>query len=293
MQGTYTAIITPFMEDGSLDIPTFSSLVQRQKKAGVEGIVLLGTTGESPTVTKEERVQLISVAKELCSPSMQLIVGTGTNSTASTVMLTKQAKDLGADAALVVVPYYNKPTDEGSMAHFRACREADLPIILYHHPGRTGTTLKLETIITLAEEKTIIGIKETITSEDYLTQLREAVSISLFSGDDMTTGSFMRAGGDGIISVCSNLIPKETKEMIDAYLQDLPERGDAFFTTYSSLLEVIGYHNPIGIKTAMSELYLCKSHMRLPLMQPSFEIREKIAHEVDKLKTIEEVSQAH
>jgi len=219
-KGTYTAIVTPF-KDGKIDEASLERVIRAQIKGGVDGIVPVGTTGESPTVSFEEHIMLIEKAVEFANGKIKVIPGTGGNSTDEAVYLTKAAEHAGADGSLQVAPYYNKPTQEGLFQHFRAiAKTTKLPILLYSVPGRCGIEIAIETVERLAKEcPNIVGIKEAGGNADRVSQLRHSLGpkFDILSGDDSLTLPFMAVGGDGVISVASNIIPKEVSQMVRAF----------------------------------------------------------------------------
>src|SRR6202142_2228873 len=218
--GTYTAIVTPF-RSGAIDEDALERLVKFQIKGGVDGIVPVGTTGESPTVNCEEHIRIIALSVKFAAGKIKVLAGTGGNSTTEAVYLTGCAEKAGADGSLQVAPYYNKPTQEGLFQHFReVARSTRLPIVLYSIPGRCGVEIGVETVKRLAQAcKNIIGIKEAGGSADRVSQLRAALGpkFEIVSGDDALTLPFMAVGAQGVISVASNVIPREIAQMVKAY----------------------------------------------------------------------------
>ena len=208
--GSLVALVTPMSADGSLDLPRLRSLIDFHVREATDALVMVGTTGESPTVNVEEHCELIRVAVEHSAGRLPIIAGTGANSTAEAIELTRFAKDVGAEAALSVVPYYNKPTQEGMYRHFKAIAEAvDLPVILYNVPGRTVADLSNDTALRLAEIDNVVGIKDATGNMERITDLamRAPADFALYSGDDMTVLPFISLGGHGVISVSANVVP--------------------------------------------------------------------------------------
>src|SRR5258706_4257196 len=218
--GTYSAIVTPF-KNRRVDETALRRLIQLQVKGGVDGIVPVGTTGESPTVSYEEHVHIIDLAVRFAAGKIKVLAGTGAISTNEAIYLTQSAEKLGADGSLQVAPYYNKPTQEGLFQHFReVARSTKLPIVLYSIPGRCGVEISVDTVKRLAKDcKNIIGIKEAGGNPDRVSQLREALGarFEIMSGDDSLTLPFMAVGAQGVISVASNVIPREVSQMVKAY----------------------------------------------------------------------------
>lgn len=283
-RGVFTAIVTPFLKDGAIDWNGFDHLVKNQIKANVSGIVPCGTTGESPTLSKEEKLKLIEKSVELCDGRILVIAGTGSNSTADTVEFTKLACSKGADAALVVVPYYNKPSQSGLEAHYLAVAEAStIPIFLYNVPGRTGISLTAATVGKLAKHPRIIGIKEASGNLALLTEIRRAVRAQTnkefiyLTGDDPTLAPFLASGGDGVISVASNILPQAVGEICR-----FAEKGDwkeAFFlheTLYEFFNNLFVEANPVPCKSLLAWNGLIEDSFRLPLTSMSTENAAKL-----------------
>jgi 4-hydroxy-tetrahydrodipicolinate synthase len=277
-KGTYTAIVTPF-KDERVDEASLERLIKSQIKGGVDGIVPAGTTGESPTLSFEEHIQLIARCVEIAGGKIQVMAGTGGNSTNEAVYLTKAAEEAGADASLQVAPYYNKPTQEGLFQHFRAIANVTkLPIILYSIPGRCGVEIAVETVVRLASEcKNIVGIKEAGGAPDRVSQLRAELgrNFSIFSGDDSLTLAFMAVGGDGVVSVASNLIPKEVSAMVREFaegnVRGALKTHAKFFPLFRNLFIET---NPVPIKAALAMRGMMLEEYRLPLVKMHPKTRE-------------------
>jgi 4-hydroxy-tetrahydrodipicolinate synthase len=271
--GTYTAIVTPF-QNGRIDETAFERLVKLQVKAGVDGIVPVGTTGESPTVGYEEHTHIIELAVKFGAGRVKILAGTGANSTAEAIHLTREAEKVGADGSLQVAPYYNKPSQEGLFQHFReVARQTRLPIVLYSIPGRCGVEIGVETVKRLAAEcKNIIGIKEAGGSADRVSQLRAALGarFEILSGDDSLTLPFMAVGAQGVISVASNVIPKEVARMVKAFAS-----GDTKIALklhqkyYPAFKDLFIETNPVPVKAALAMMGLITEEYRLPLVPMS------------------------
>jgi 4-hydroxy-tetrahydrodipicolinate synthase len=269
IQGSLVAIVTPMFEDGSLDVEGLRSLVDWHIAEGSDGIVIVGTTGESPTVSFDEHCQLIRVAVEQSAGRIPVIAGTGANSTSEAIELTRCAKAAGAQAGLSVVPYYNKPTQEGLYRHYKAIAEAvDLPLILYNVPGRTVADLSNDTALRLAQVPGIVGIKDATGSMERAADLlrRAPADFALYSGDDGSAMPFMLLGGHGVISVTANVAPKLMHEMSvaarEGNLQAAREINNLLLPLHSKLFVEA---NPIPVKWACAELGLIKTGLRLPL----------------------------
>ncbi len=278
--GTYTAIVTPF-KNGQLDEPALERLIKLQIKGGVSGIVPVGTTGESPTVSYEEHVQIVSLAVKLAGGKVKVLAGTGANSTTEAIYLTKEAEKSGADGSLQVAPYYNKPTQEGLFQHFSAIANATkLPIVLYSIPGRCGIEIAVETVKRLAAAcKNIVGIKEAGGSCDRVSQLRAALGpkFEILSGDDSLTIPFMSVGAQGVISVASNIIPREVSQMVKAYAAGQPKKALAMHQKFYSVFKDLFIEtNPVPIKAALAMKGLIAEEYRLPLVPMSAKNKETL-----------------
>jgi 4-hydroxy-tetrahydrodipicolinate synthase len=278
--GSLVAIVTPMKADGSLDLAAFRALIDWHVASGTHGIVAVGTTGESPTVDVDEHLQLIQVAVERAAGRIPVIAGTGANATAEAIELTREAHRLGAQASLQVVPYYNKPTQEGLYQHFRAVAEAvPMPHILYNVPGRTVADLAHETTIRLAQIPNIVGIKDaTGNLERGQWLIREAPAhFSVYSGDDPTAPLLMLMGGKGNISVTANVLPKEMATLCEAALA-----GDARAVAKQNLALMPVHRamfceaNPIPVKWALHRMGRMEAGVRLPLVAPSAGTQEII-----------------
>lgn len=271
---TISALPVPF-SDGEIDAASFARLIRHQLDNGVTGLVINGTTGESPTVSDREGQRLFEIARAESGGRAKLIVGTGTNATSTTIEKTTQAEKWGADAALVVVPYYNKPPQRGLAAHFSAvARATDLPILIYNVPSRTGVAIDPTTVVGLALEKNITGIKDASADLSQLEELKKIrkTSFWLLSGDDTTGVEFCLRGGHGIISVISNLIPKPLSELIAAARAGRREAVDHYRKFDDLLRWLYAESNPIPLKWALKEMGIFRSaEMRLPLVEYSAE----------------------
>lgn len=268
LEGSFVAIVTPFKgeEAREVDYEALDSLIEFQIQNGTDGIVPAGTTGETPTLSHDEHVNVIRATVKTVNKRAIVIAGTGSNSTAKTVEMTRIAKEAGADAALVVVPYYNKPTQEGMFLHFKAVAEVGLPVVLYNVPGRSGAALTPKTIARLAQIPNIVAIKEASGSLDQVTEIVASCDLTVLSGDDSLTLPMIAVGAKGVISVVANMVPKETKELVSKALAgDYVEARKLHQTLFKLCRVMFVESNPIPIKTAMSLLGLCSSTLRLPL----------------------------
>jgi len=261
------AIVTPF-HDGKVDFETLDELVDFQLENGIDAIVPVGTTGESPTLTHEEHKQVIERVVKRVAGATRVIAGAGSNSTAEAIELTAYAKKVGADATLQVCPYYNKPTQEGFYQHFKAIAdEVDLPIVLYNIPGRCGAGMTPETIARLDELENIVAIKEATGSLDQASEIAMRCDITILSGDDSLTLPLASVGGKGVISVVANIVPADVKAMTDLILEgDLVKARQwhrKLFALSKNMLTLAT--NPIPIKAAMAMLDMCSDELRLPM----------------------------
>jgi 4-hydroxy-tetrahydrodipicolinate synthase len=276
--GTYTAIITPF-KNGDIDEAALEGLIKQQIKGGVDGIVPVGTTGESPTVDYEEHLEIIRLTVRFVGGRVKILAGTGANSTSEAVYLTQEAEKLGVDGSLQVAPYYNKPTQEGLFQHFREiARNTRLPIVLYSIPGRCGVEIGVDTVRRLARAcRNIIGIKEAGGSCDRVSQLDAALGrrFEILSGDDSLTLPFMAAGAQGVISVVSNIAPREVSQMVRAIAAgDAKKALQLHRKLYPLFKNLFIETNPVPIKAALAMLGRIEEEYRLPLVPMSPKNRE-------------------
>ena len=272
-RGTFTALVTPF-RDGGIDISAFEQLIQTQIAAGISGIVAIGTTGESPTLSHEEREQVISVAVAKANKRCLVLAGTGSNSTEHATADTKIAEKLGVDAALLVAPYYNKPSQEGLFRHFKAIADAtSLPIMLYNIPGRCGVDIMPETVARLAKEcRNIVSIKEASGSVERVSELRRHLpdAFTIFSGDDSLTLPFMAVGAAGVVSVASNLFPSEVCALVRACESgDLKSAEKLHRKLLPLFKDLFIEPNPVPVKTALGWRGGMSPEVRLPLCEMS------------------------
>lgn len=278
IQGSLVAIATPMHADGSLDIPCLRKLIDWHIAEGTDGIVIVGTTGESPTVSVEEHCELIRVAVEHANKRVPIIAGSGGNSTAEAIALTKFAKEAGADASLQVVPYYNRPTQEGMYQHFKKIAESvDIPVILYNVPGRTVADMSNETILRLAQVPGIIGVKDaTGNVARGLELLRLAPkSFAVYSGDDPTAMTLMFCGGKGNISVTANVAPRAMHELCVAAMNGEVAKAVAINNRLIPLhAKLFIEPNPIPVKWALNQMGMIPEGIRSPLLSLSEQYRD-------------------
>lgn len=278
LAGTYTALVTPFANN-RIDAVAFKRLIQLQIRGRVDGVVPVGTTGESPTLDYEEHLTVIRLAVKYAGGRIKVMAGTGANSTKEAIYLTQEAEKLGADASLQVAPYYNKPTQEGLYQHFSAiARATRLPIMLYSIPGRCGVEIAVSTVERLAKKhRNIVGIKEAGGNADRVSQLRQACApdFTILSGDDGLTLPFMAAGASGVVSVASNIAPKEVARMVRDFAAGETSAALALHERLYPLFKNLFVEtNPSPCKAALAMLGLCGEEVRLPLVPVTDDTRK-------------------
>ena len=278
--GTYTAIVTPF-KNGRIDETALERLIKAQIKGGVDGIVPVGTTGESPTLDYDEHVHVIALSVKIAAGKIKVLAGAGANSTKEAIYLTQHAEKSGVDGTLHVAPYYNKPTQEGIFQHFHAiARAAKRPIVLYSIPGRCGVEIAVDTVNRLAHDSiNIVGIKESGGNADRVSQLRAALGpdFTILSGDDAMTLPFMAVGAQGVVSVVSNIIPGEIAHMVRAWRAGKPALALKYHDKYYRLFRDLFLEtNPLGAKAALHLMGLVTEEFRLPLVPMSAKNRETL-----------------
>ena len=290
-KGAITAIVTPFTEKGNLDKESLKNLVGFQLKNNIDGIVPCGTTGESPSLSEEEHFEVVKTVLDSVNGKVPVIAGAGSNSTKHAIELHKHAAEIGADAALHVCPYYNKPTQEGLYRHFSAiAKSSDLPIIIYNIQGRTGVNLETATLARLAKEhSSIVAVKE---ASGNISQMMEVIStlpknFVVLSGDDNLTLPLMPLGGKGVISVASNIIPREMHELVELALNgDFESAANLHYKLLSLFKGIFIETNPIPIKAALAMMGHVKEVYRLPMCEMKAENREKLKRILEDLKII-------
>jgi len=270
-KGTFTAIVTPF-KDGHVDEAAFRRLIDFQIEGGVEGIVPVGTTGESPTLDRIEHLDVIRIAVEQAAGKVKVIAGTGANATAEAIHLTEEAEKLGADGSLQVTPYYNKPSQEGLYQHFRAVSECtELPIMLYSVPGRSVVSIAPETAARLADDcDNVLSIKEAGGDPERVDLLKAVLpeGFPILCGDDPLTLEFMKRGAQGLVSVASNIIPRAMSDLVRAMNAGDMSQAESIHNKYASLMTTLmGIDtNPVPIKAAVALMGMCEQEIRLPLV---------------------------
>jgi 4-hydroxy-tetrahydrodipicolinate synthase len=272
-RGTGTAAVTPF-RNGSVDFEAFGKFLNWQIDSGVEFLVILGTTGEAATMTADERREVISFAVRTANKRVPVVIGTGSNSTAATIELSKAAFALGADGVLVVTPYYNKPTQEGLFRHYKAVAESiSGPLVIYNVPGRTGVNMLPEAVIRCAAIRNVVGVKEASGNMAQIDELIRGVrkvrpDFAVLSGNDDQAFHLVCSGGDGLISVLSNVMPKETSDMVRLALDGrMKDACDLHMRLFPLMKNLFIETNPIPVKYAVSRLGFCANELRLPLVE--------------------------
>ena len=294
--GTGTALVTPFRTDGSLDEAALRRLVQRQIDAGVDFLVPCGTTGESPTLTREEHLRVVEITIEVARGKASVLAGAGGYNTTEVIALARELAALGADGILSVTPYYNKPTQEGLFQHYRAIAEAvSLPIVLYSVQGRTGVNIEPATVKRLAQINNIVGIKEASGNVSQMAAILNIVPehFAVVSGDDAITLPLIALGGRGVISVVSNEIPAEMSQLTRLALRGDFTGAREIHRRYHPLMEInFVESNPMPVKTAMAEMGLLEPVWRLPLVPPKAENQARIRAVLESLGLVKRVHAA-
>ncbi|MGI6074776.1 MAG: 4-hydroxy-tetrahydrodipicolinate synthase [Pyramidobacter sp.] len=295
-RGTATALITPF-RGGAVDYDALSALIEFQIENGVNALVVLGTTGEAATMTATERDKVIAFAMRAVNGRIPVVIGTGTNCTATTIELSKRAEELGADGILVVTPFYNKPTQEGLYRHFRAAAEAvSVPVVLYNVPGRTGVNLLPETVLRLASDvPNVQAVKEASGNQYQCDRLIRALAVvrpdfRVYSGNDDQAFHLICSGGDGVVSVLSNILPAQTSAMVNAALKgDVETARELHLRMLPLMKDLFAESNPIPVKYAASLLKLCENELRLPLVAASERTCELLRADLLELDVLEDL----
>jgi len=281
--GLTVALVTPF-KDGALDEAALRKLVDWHVEVGTECVSPCGTTGESPTLTHEEHERVISIVCEQAAGRIKVVTGTGSNSTAEAIRLTRRAKECGADAALMVAPYYNKPMQEGFYEHFKAVASAvDIPIVLYNIPGRTAKNMEPETICRLGEIDNIVAVKESTGSMDQASQILGGSDLTVLSGDDSLTLPLLAMGGSGVVSVVGNIVPQDVRSLIAAWREgNVAEAQQWHHKLFPLCRDMLGLAtNPIPVKAAMHKLRRDSGEVRLPLTPLTDEQEQLLARSLD------------
>ena len=288
-KGAGVAIVTPFL-DGRFHKEAYEKLIEFQIQNNTQALIVLGTTGEASTVSYEERETIIKTAVEKNAKRIPIIVGTGSNSTATAVEYTKQAEELGADGILLVTPYYNKCTNKGMIAHFtEVARSTKLPVILYNVPGRTAVNIPPDVIVAMSKVENVIGVKEASGNISQILEIKRLVSkdFMIYSGNDDQVIPIYACGGHGVISVASNVIPKEMQEMCEAFMEGNLAEALRLQLEYKKFIDLLFSEvNPIPVKAALSEMRYIEDELRLPLTTMEENNRIKLIQEMKRLNLI-------
>lgn len=279
--GSFVALVTPFKDNFDIDFDAYGRLIDLQLENGTHGIVPAGCTGEAATMTHNEQKKLISFAIERIARRVPVIAGTGSNNTAETLGLTQFAKDAGADGALMITPYYNKPTREGIIAHYTTVADkVDLPIMLYNVPGRTQLKMEPDTIAELGKHRNIASVKEACGSVDQVSQIRSQSDINIMSGDDPLTLPMMSVGASGVVSVAANVVPALVAGVCNAFhAGDLQKAQDIHYEILPLNKALFAETNPMPVKKILAEMGLIKDILRLPMTS-------MLQHKYDAIKPI-------
>ncbi len=286
-KGSFVAIVTP-IKDGKIEEKKFRELIQFHIDSGTDGIVPCGTTGEAATMTMDEHKKMIKIAVEMCKGRIPVVPGTGSNNTVEALELTSHAKKSGCDGALIVCPYYNKPTPEGQYRHFeKIAKEVDIPIVLYNVPGRTGICMLPKTVARLSKIDNIVAIKEAAGSVQQVVDILSLCDITVLSGDDAMTFPFMAVGAQGVISVVANVIPEKMHELVQSFLDgDIKTSRKIHFEIQEICNAMFIETNPIPVKTALDLMGKMHAEWRLPLCEMQPENKEKLKKVLEKYKLI-------
>lgn len=277
-EGAYTAIVTPFTRDGQVDYARFRDLIEFQIAGGIDGLVPVGTTGESPTLDFKEHEKVVEVAIETARRRVKIIAGTGANSTAEALELTRHALQAGADGTLQVTPYYNKPNSLGLVRHFSAVADLGLPVVLYNVPGRSAKEIPLEVVVEMARHPKVVAIKEAGGSADRVSQILTRCQLEVLSGDDALTLPMMIIGAVGVISVASNVAPRPVSDLVHHALAGRWNEARALHLKYYRLFtDLFLDTNPIPVKTALALMGKIEEAFRLPMCEMSEPLKKKLA----------------
>lgn len=285
-----TAMVTPFLENGEVDYDEVKRLAVHLVENGNDGLVVCGTTAETPTLTHDEKINIVKAVKEVIGGKASIVVGTGTNCTRTTIEATKEMEELGVDGVLVVAPYYNKPSQEGLYQHFKAVAEATaLPIILYNIPGRCGINMSPELIARLAQIPNIVAVKEAAGSIEQVSKIKQLVPADfiIYSGDDSLTLPMMAVGGYGIISVAAHVVGNQVKAMVDAYVAgNVAEATALHQQLYPIFKSLFITSNPVPVKYALNQVGFGNGQVRLPLVEANDQEKAAVLKTMQDLKLV-------
>ena len=285
--GVFTALVTPFNEDKSINFDSFETIVNKQIEAGVSGLVVCGTTGESPCLSLAENLELVERCVKITQGRVPVIAGTGSNNTATSCVLSRKAQDLGVDAVLIIGPYYNRPSSEGIFQHFQAINESiDIPIIVYNHPGRTGIDIDIKILTRLSKLNNVIGIKDVSGDLSRVIQIKEIIgdNFAQLSGDDLNILQFYAQGGHGVISVASNVLPGKMMKIHNKIMKNNFADALGEYKKYHNLLELLGCEtNPVPVKYVAQLMGICSGEVRLPLVQLQNSNKDRIKEDLSGL----------
>ena len=287
LQGSYVALVTPYAK-GEVDLKKVRELVEFHVKNGTSGICPIATTGEGPVLTHDEKANIVKTVVETAKGKALVFPGTGTYNTAESIELTRMAKELGADGALMVTPYYNKPTQEGLFRHYEACAKAvNLPIMLYNVPGRTGVSMNPETTARLSKIKNIVALKDASGNVEQVTMVRNLCDLQILSGEDSLTFAIITLGGVGVVSVAANIIPKQVAELVAHTVKGDLDKGRQIHDRYFELFKNLFIEtNPIPVKTALRKMGMYNGEMRLPMCDMSAGNEEKLEKTLKACKVV-------
>jgi 4-hydroxy-tetrahydrodipicolinate synthase len=287
LQGSFVALVTPYAK-GEVDLKKVKELVEFHVKNGTAGICPIATTGEGPVLTHDEKVAIVKTVVETAKGKALVFPGTGTYNTAESIELTKMVQELGADGALMVTPYYNKPTQEGLYRHYEACAKAvKIPIMLYNVPGRTGVSMAPETTARLSRIKNIIALKDASGNVEQVTMVRSLCDIQILSGEDSLTFAILSLGGVGVVSVAANVIPKQIADLVAATLKGDLDKGRQIHERYFELFKNLFIEtNPIPVKTALKKMGMYNGEMRLPMCEMTAANEEKLEKTLKACKVL-------
>ena len=286
-KGSVVALVTPFDEEKKIDKKALEDLVLWHIERGTDAIVCTGTTGECSTLTNDEKLEVLQICLSVANKKIPIISGTGTNDTMQTCFLTRKAKEYGAAGVLVVAPYYNKPSQEGLYAHYMEIAKIGAPVIVYHHPGRTGVTIEIDTFEKISKLDNIVAIKEASGDLLFVEKLLKKTSLPILSGDDLLTVEIMKRGGAGVISVVANIIPSIWKQLTKLCELNNFEEAGSLLEKHRNICDVMFLEtNPQCVKYALSLMGRVKSIFRLPLLEPSIKNKKQLLAVLTKYKSM-------